>query len=198
MTKHRLELFSDGVFAIVLTLLVLDLRIPVGHGLAGLNQIVPALLVHAASFFVVGSFWFIHHNGLARVTEVRSSTLLLNLLCLFWATLIPFGARNAAERPLEPLGASILSAATGCYLISLLWLRLTTHSAIDDNPGMRRWRIRRIGMISGFIAADLGGAALAWLSPWPAYIVTLATAAFFFALRSPPEIEQRIAAATAV
>lgn len=56
MTKQRLELFSDGVFAIVLTLLVLDLKVPSAPGLAGLREIVPALLVHAASFFIVGVF----------------------------------------------------------------------------------------------------------------------------------------------
>jgi len=197
MTKHRLELFSDGVFAIILTLLVLDLRIPTAHGLAGLREVGPALIVHAASFFVVGSFWTVHHNGLARVTEIRSHTLLLNLLSLFFATLIPFGARNTAQRPLDPLGASLLSAACGFYLLSLLWLRLTAHSAIDDNPGLRRWRRIRIVTISLFVAANLADAVLAWMSPWPAYGVILATAAYCLALPSPPEVEQRIAPATA-
>ena len=63
MTKHRLELFSDGVFAIVLTLLALGLKVPTAHGLAGLKEIAPALLVHAASFFIVGVFWLIHHGA---------------------------------------------------------------------------------------------------------------------------------------
>jgi uncharacterized membrane protein len=193
-----LELFSDGVFAIVLTLLVLDLRIPAAHGLAGLVEIVPALLVHAATFFLVGSFWLVHHNGMARITKIRSNTLLLNLLSLFFVTLLPFGARNAAERPLEPLGASLMAAAAGLYLLSLLCLRLTAHSAIDDNPGLRLWRRFRIIMVSGLIAADLACAGLAWLSPWPAYAAILASAVFCLFIPAPPEVEQRIAAATAV
>ncbi len=198
MTKHRLELFSDGVFAIVLTLLVLDLRIPAAHGLAGLREILPALLVHAGSFFVVGSFWVVHHGGMARITEIKSHTLLLNLLSLFWVTLIPFGARNAAQRPLDPLGASLLAATTGFYLASLMWMRLTAHSAIDDNPAMRSWRRFRITLVSVIVLADFGSAALAWVTDWPAYVAIFVSATFMFAMPSPPEVEQRIAAATAV
>ncbi len=157
MTKHRLELFSDGVFAIVLTLLVLDLRVPAVQGLAGLHQIIPSLLVHAASFYVVGSFWVVHYGGMARIGEIRHHTLMLNLLTLFWATLIPFAARTAAERPLDPLGPSLLAATTGFYVT-----------------------------------------ALAWVTDWPAYVAIFGSAVFMFAMPSPPEVEQRIAAATAV
>ena len=75
MTKNRLELFTDGVFAIVLTLLVLDLKVPPAHGLGGVMQIVPALTVHAATFFIVGVLWMIHHGAIERVVEVNRRTL---------------------------------------------------------------------------------------------------------------------------
>jgi uncharacterized membrane protein len=198
MTKHRLELFSDGVFAIILTLLVLDLRVPASQGLAGLREIIPALLVHAASFYVVGSFWTVHYGAMARISEIGHHTLMLNLLSLFWATLIPFAAHSAAERPLDPLGAGLLAGATGGYLSSLVWLRLTAHSAIDDNPGMKSWRRFRVVLISVVILADLVAAAVAWLSPWPAYAIVLATATTLFILPSPPQVEQRLAPTTAV
>jgi len=190
MTKHRLELFSDGVFAIVLTLLVLDLRVPSDHGLAGLVQIAPALLVHAATFFVVGVFWQMHHGAFARVTEIRSNTLLLNLLALFWITLLPFAAKNAAERPLEPLGASLLSACCGLHLISVIAVRLSAHSTIDDNPSMRAWRTGRVRLAAAVSLGDLACAALAWESPWFGYAGALTTVVIVLALRSPPEVEQ--------
>ena len=99
MTKHWLELFSDGVFAIILTLLVLDLKVPPAHGLAGLNQIAPGLLVHAATFFIVGVLWMTHHGALANVNRINSRALFLKLVALFWATLLPFAARNASSWP---------------------------------------------------------------------------------------------------
>jgi uncharacterized membrane protein len=137
MTKHRLELFSDGVFAIVLTLLVLDLKAPAAHGLAGFLEIAPALIVHAATFFAVGVLWMVHHGALARVLDIRTRTLLLNLLALFWVTLLPFAAKNAAEFPLDGLGASLMAVSCGAYLASIVVMRLSAHSVIDDLPSMR-------------------------------------------------------------
>jgi uncharacterized membrane protein len=191
MTKHRLELFSDGVFAIVLTLLVLDLRVPTAHGLAGLWEIIPALLVHAASFLVVASLWLSHHGVLARVTEINSRTLRLNLVCLFWITLIPFGARNAAGHPTQPLGASLTAAATGFGVLSLLRMRLSAHSTIDDNPRLESYRRRQVATVFTLGAVDAVGSALAWITPWPAYAATIATAIFLLTMPSPAEVEQR-------
>ncbi len=197
MTKHRLELFSDGVFAIVLTLLALGLKVPTAHGLAGLKEIAPALLVHAASFFIVGVFWLIHHGGMARVTEITSRTLMLNLLALFWITLLPFGAQNAAERPLEPLGASLVSACCAAFLLSIIGARLSAHSSIDDNPAMRAWRTRRIWLASGFIAADFLCAGLSWISPWIGYAASLGTVILWLLMPAPAEVEQQFQARAA-
>lgn len=196
MTKHRLELFSDGVFAIVLTLLVLDLRVPSAPGLAGLWEIVPALFVHAASFLVVASLWFAHHGVLARVTTINSRTLKLNLVCLFWITLIPFGAKNAAEHPLEAIGASLAAAATGFGILSLLYMRLSAHSTIDDNPRLERYRRRQVAAVFALGAVDVAGAAMALITPWPAYAATTATAIILLAMPSPAEVEQRAGAPT--
>ena len=197
MTKHRLELFSEGVFAIVLTLLALGLKVPSAHGLAGLKEIAPALLVHAASFFIVGVFWLIHHGGMARVTEITSRTLMLNLLALFWITLLPFGAQNAAERPLEPLGASLVSACCAALLLSIIGARLSAHSSIDDNPAMRAWRTRRIWLACGFIAGDFLCAGLSWISPWIGYAASLGTVILWLLMPAPAEVEQQFQARAA-
>ena len=194
MTKHRLELFSDGVFAIVLTLLVLDLRVPPSHGLGGLIEIIPALVVHAASFFIVGVLWLQHHGALARVMDVRFRTLLLNLLFLFWITLIPFAAKVAAERPLEALGASLISGVTGMSFLALLLTRLTAHSALDDNPRLAAWRRGRIVMLSALILMDLICAVGAWMTPWLSYAAAVGSMAWALALPTPPDVEQRLSA----
>jgi uncharacterized membrane protein len=191
MTKHRLELFSDGVFAIVLTILVLDLKVPTAHGLTGLAQTAPALLVHAATFAVVGVLWNLHHGALARVMEVSSRSLMLNLLALFWVTLMPFGAKNAAERPLDPLGAAIMATSCGCYLASASAMRLTVHSTIDDNPAMSRWKRGRILLAACLVVANLACAALSWASPWIGYACVLVTVTVFVVLPAPPEVEQK-------
>src|SRR5665213_3660352 len=151
MTKHRLELFSDGVFAIVLTLLVLDLKVPSARGLAGLAQVAPALLVHAATFFIVGGLWMTHHGALVRIEKIHSRALLLNLAALFWATLLPFAARNAATHPLDPLGPSMMAFSCGAYLLFFALMRLSLHSAIDDNLRMRSWRRARVRLVFLYI-----------------------------------------------
>jgi uncharacterized membrane protein len=191
MSKHRLELFSDGVFAIVLTLLALDLKLPAAHGLAGLGQIVPGLLVHAATFFIVGILWMTHHGALANVDRIHSRALLLNLVALFWATLLPFAARNAAERPLEPLGASLMAASCGAYFLSFVVMRLSLHSTIDDKVAMNAWRRRRMLIASSLILADFCGAFLSWLTPWAGYAASLTTVGVLLILPSPPEVAER-------
>ena len=189
MSKNRLELFSDGVFAIVLTLLVLNLKVPAAHGLASLREVAPALIVHAATFFLVGVMWVGHHGGLARVDKVNQRALLFNLLILFWVTLLPFAAENAADRPLEPLGPSMLAFSCGAYILSYIGFRVSAHSTIDDVPEMRRWRQVRLAIAWAVVAGNFLCAVLAWLSPWVGYGGALTTILVFLLLRSPPESE---------
>ena len=190
MNKARVELFSDGVFAIVLTLLVLNLKVPASHGLAALRDIAPSLAVHAAAFFLVGVLLLVHHGSLARVDRIGQRALVFNLLALFWVTLLPFAAENAGDRPLEPLGPSLLAFSCGAYLLALLWFRFSVHSTIDDRPEMQRWRRRRQAIAFGIVAGNFLCAVLAWRSPWFGYAGALASVLLFLLLRSPPEAEE--------
>jgi uncharacterized membrane protein len=190
MNKARVELFSDGVFAIVLTLLVLNLKVPASHGLASLREIAPGLAVHAAAFFLVGVLWVVHHGSLARVDKIGQRALVFNLLALFWVTLLPFAAENAADRPLEPLGPSLLAFCCGAYLLSLLWFRFSVHSTIDDRPEMQRWRRGRLVIAFFMVAGNFLCATLAWLSPWFGYAGAVASLLPVLLLRSPPEAEE--------
>lgn len=191
MTKHRLELFSDGVFAIILTLLVLDLRVPPVHQLAAFGAVGAPLAVHAASFFLVGALWYTHHGFLAPLTEVHEGTYKFNLLSLFWPTLIPFAAKNAAERPLEPLGPCLLAACTGLYVLSMFAMRLTARSTFDLTPERRRYRNRMFAVFTVMIVANLIAAAVALVTPWPAYGAAMLTAVIFmFVVHHPAELER--------
>lgn len=175
MTKTRLELFSDGVFVIVLTLLVLDLKPPAADGWAGLVAIAPGLAVHALTFLVVGLTWLGHHNLLAAVYEIRTRTLVLNLLALFWVTLIPFGARIAADHPLGSLGIGLITACRAFYTLSFVAVTASTASRNYDNPALKPLidRRRRRGVVIGL--AVLAAAPLCAVSPWIGYasIVTV-------------------------
>jgi uncharacterized membrane protein len=191
MNKNRVELFSDGVFAIVLTLLVLNLKVPASHGLTALRDITPALIVHAATFLLVGVMWVGHHGGLARVDKITQRALLFNLLILFWVTLLPFAAENAADRPLEPLGPSLLAFCCGAFFLSYLGFRFSVHTTMDDLPEMQRWRQVRIAISWGMISGNFLCAILAWLSPWFGYAGAISTVLIFLFLRSPPESEEK-------
>lgn len=90
MGKSRLEAFSDGVIAIIITIMVLELRVPQGDRLADLAPLVPVFLSYTLSFVYLGIYWTNHHHLLHTVTRITGSMLWTNLHLLFWLSLIPF------------------------------------------------------------------------------------------------------------
>src|SRR5258706_15304891 len=90
MTKSRMEAFSDGVIAIIITVMVLELRIPQGPQLAALQPLIPVFLSYVLSFVFLGIYWNNHHHMLQAVKHVNGSVLWANLHLLFWLSLIPF------------------------------------------------------------------------------------------------------------
>src|SRR6478736_8333423 len=90
MTKGRLEAFSDGVLAIIITIMVLELKVPHGAALADLRPLLPVFLSYALSFVYVGIYWNNHHHMFQATRHVTGGILWANLLLLFWLSLIPF------------------------------------------------------------------------------------------------------------
>src|ERR1043166_9226497 len=90
MTKSRLEAFSDGVIAILITIMVLELRAPQGATWAALREVVPSLLVYVLSFVTLGIYWSNHHHMVHLAERVNGAVLWANLHLLFWLSLIPF------------------------------------------------------------------------------------------------------------
>jgi uncharacterized membrane protein len=121
MGKGRLEAFSDGVFAILLTVLVLELKAPRGATLASLRPVLPVFLTYVLSFVNLGIYWNNHHHLLQTVTRVHGRTLWANLHLLFWLSLFPFvtgwmGENHSAPVPTAVFGAVYLGAGLA-YLV---------------------------------------------------------------------------------
>jgi len=114
--KGRLEAFSDGVIAILITIMVLELKVPRGTDLAALRPVAPVLLVYALSFVFLGIYWNNHHHMLQMTDRVNGKILWANLHLLFWLSLIPFvtgwmGENHAAPLPTAAYGVVLLLSA---------------------------------------------------------------------------------------
>jgi uncharacterized membrane protein len=128
MNKSRLEAFSDGVFAIIITIMVLELKVPHGIEFASLKPVIPVFFSYVLSFIYLGIYWNNHHNMLHTVKRVSGSILWANLHLLFWLSLIPFvtgwmGENNFAAAPLALYGINLLMAAIAYYLLQTVILK---------------------------------------------------------------------------
>jgi len=113
MGKGRMEAFSDGVLAIIITIMVLELRVPHGTELAALRPLVPVLLSYVLSFIYLGIYWNNHHHMLHATHRVTGSVLWANLHLLFWLSLVPFVTAWMGENHF----ASVPTALYGCVLL---------------------------------------------------------------------------------
>jgi uncharacterized membrane protein len=122
MGKGRLEAFSDGVLAIIITIMVLELKVPHGESIATLGPLVPAFLSYVLSFIYVGIYWNNHHHMLQASKKVSGPVLWANLHLLFWLSLLPFatgwmGENHFASLPSALYGVVLLAAALAYWLL---------------------------------------------------------------------------------
>jgi len=120
--KNRLEAFSDGVLAIIITIMVLELKVPHGSELAALKPLVPVFLSYVLSFVYVGIYWSNHHHLLNTIKHVSGGILWANLHLLFWLSLFPFttgwmGENHLASTPTAIYGVVLLLAAIAYYIL---------------------------------------------------------------------------------
>ncbi|MAW98782.1 MAG: hypothetical protein CMN72_03865 [Sphingomonas sp.] len=130
MTSNRLEAFTDGVLAIVITVMVLELRVPVNGSVAAAREAVPVLLAYVLSFINIGVYWSNHHHLFQATERIDGRILWCNLFLLFWLSLMPFVIRWLDESSF----AVLPTAAYGVLLLmaSLAW-RLTERAIILRN-----------------------------------------------------------------
>ncbi len=122
MNKGRLEAFSDGVIAILITIMVLELKIPRGGALSALKPVLPAFLTYVLSYVYLGIYWNNHHHMLHATSRINGRILWANLNLLFWLSLVPFvtgwmGENHFAPIPTALYGGVLLAAAIAYYVL---------------------------------------------------------------------------------
>jgi uncharacterized membrane protein len=128
MSKGRLEAFSDGVIAIIITIMVLEMKVPEGHDLSTLRPLIPVFSSYVLSFVFVGTYWNNHHHMFQAVTVIDGRVLWTNLHLLFWLSLVPFvtgwmGENHFPEPAVALYGAVMLMAGVAYYLLTRALLR---------------------------------------------------------------------------
>ena len=141
MNKTRLEAFSDGVIAILITILVLELKVPHGTDLAALQPLAPVFLTYVLSFVMLGIYWNNHHHLLHAAEGISGGILWANLHLLFWLSLIPFvtgwmGENHFAALPTAGYGMVLLAAAIAyTILVRAIIAHEGSHSRLGTAVG---------------------------------------------------------------
>ncbi len=135
MSKGRLEAFSDGVIAIVITIMVLDLRVPPGADLAALRAALPVLLAYVLSYVILGIYWNNHHHMLHAASRVDGRILWANLHLLFWLSLVPFVTRWMGQNHLAPVPTAVYGAVL--LLAAVSWTILQRAIIAADGEGSK-------------------------------------------------------------
>jgi uncharacterized membrane protein len=175
VSKGRLEAFSDGVIAIIITIMVLELKTPHGIDPAALFELLPVFLCYALSFVYLGIYWNNHHHLFQAVKRVRGGVLWANLHLLFWLSLVPFttawmGENQFAPFPVACYGIVLFCAAAAYYV--LVRALIAAHS---DNASLADWIGRDVkGKLS--LAVYAAGILLAYLQPAAACLLYVVVA----------------------
>jgi uncharacterized membrane protein len=167
MSKARMEAFSDGVLAIIITIMVLEMEVPHGAELTALRPLIPVFLSYGLSFIYLGIYWSNHHHMLYVTHRVNGAILWANLHLLFWLSLVPFvtgwmGESHLAPAPTAVYGVILLLAAIAYLLLQHAILR---QEGPDSTLGAAVGRDRK-GKVSPLIYAI--AIPVAFLHPWMA------------------------------
>jgi uncharacterized membrane protein len=125
MTKARLEAFSDGVLAILITIMVLELKVPHGEDLAALRPVLSTLLTYVLSFVYLGIYWNNHHHMLHMTTRINGAILWANLHLLFWLSLVPFTTGWMGEHCFAAVPVAVYGVVLFCAGVAYLILQTT-------------------------------------------------------------------------
>ena len=164
MSKNRMEAFSDGVLAIIITIMVLEMKVPHGDTIEALKPLLPVFISYVLSFVHLGIYWNNHHHMLHAAHKINGTVLWANIHLLFWLSLIPFvtdwmGENNFTMIPVALYGAVLLMSGVAYYLLS----RCLTELHGKDSDFTRAIGSDRKGKVSVSIYAI--GIALCFLQP---------------------------------
>jgi len=181
MTKNRLESFSDAVIAIILTIMVLEIRVPHSADLAALKPLFPVILSYLLSFIYLGIYWNNHHHMFHTIERVSGSILWANMHLLFWLSLIPFttgwvGENHFAAAPMALYGVVLFMCAVAYWILQHFLITNHDHHNLlgravgKDLKGKASVGLYLISIPSAFIHPAISGSiyafvALMWLIP---------------------------------
>jgi uncharacterized membrane protein len=181
MSKTRLEAFSDGVIAILITIMVFDLKVPAGSDLAALLSVVPMVLTYLLSFIFLGIYWNNHHHMLHATTRINGAVLWANLHLLFWLSLLPFvtnwlRSSQFSTLPVAIYGVDLLLAAIAYTVLQTTIIRAEGATSVlrravgTDRKGKASMALYVIGVGTSFLNTAVAMAcyvtvAIIWLIP---------------------------------
>jgi len=181
MEKNRLEAFSDGVIAIIITIMVLEMKVPHGSDFASLKPLLPVFLSYVLSFVYVGIYWNNHHHMLQTVKRVTGGILWANLHLLFWLSLFPFvtgwmGENHFAAMPSALYGLVLLMAAIAYFILQKTIIASQGENSLLAKAVGRDFKSKLssllyvAGVVAAFYSPILSGliyavVALMWLIP---------------------------------
>src|SRR5271154_4948449 len=179
MEKGRLEAFTDGVIAIVITIMVLDMKVPTGSGFTALMSGLPIFLAYALSYANVGIFWNNHHHMLHATERIDGRVMWANLLLLFWISLVPFVIRWVDETGFTALPTAAYGAVLAMASIGYLLLEWTI---IACNGQSSRLAVAVGGDLKSKLSLSiyLVGIPLAFVRPWIAISLYVLIALMWF------------------
>ena len=179
MNTTRLEAFSDGVIAIIITIMVLELKVPHGDTLGALLPLIPVLLSYVLSFAYVGIYWNNHHHMLHTCEEVTGPILWANLHLLFWLSLFPIatawvGENHEAKAPTALYGAVLFMAGMAYFILQNAIIRSQGDESLLKKAVGGDWKGKATSLLY------LTGIALSFLSPPLGQLVYLVVALLWF------------------
>jgi uncharacterized membrane protein len=181
MSKGRLEAFSDGVMAIIITIMVLEIKAPTGNDFKDLIPVIPIFLSYVLSFIYIGIYWNNHHHMMQTVKKVSGSILWANLHLLFWLSLIPFvtgwiGKSHFNHKPMALYGFILMMSAIAYNILQYRIIKLHSNDSVlakaigKDLKGKLSVVFYITGIFVGWISSWFSGGlyilvALMWLIP---------------------------------
>jgi len=181
MNRTRLEAFSDGVLAIIITIMVLEIRVPHGNDFTALKPLIPVLISYVLSFIYIGIYWNNHHHLMHTVKNVTGGILWANLHLLFWLSLVPFTTGWIGENHFDPIpmavyGFVLLMAAVAFFVLQTIIVKSQGEHSIlakaigSDLKGKMSLVLYLLAIGSNFTSQWISGSlyilvALIWLIP---------------------------------
>ena len=179
MGKGRIEAFSDGVIVIIITIMVLEFKVPEGEDLAALTPLIPVFLAYVLSFVNVGIYWNNHHHMFQAVKHVDGRVLWANLHLLFWLSLMPFATGFMAENHFAPIPVAVY--AFDLFMCAVAYTILVAHLIGHhgkDSDFAKALGSDRKGKIS--LALYLAAMPLAFVNQWISMALMLIVAGIWF------------------